>query len=143
MIFLIRKKIVPEKLLHFVHSEKFGGNALFIGSVRTRSEDPSCRLQKVRCLEYSAYGKMALKKMSQIKKAILKKWKNRGIGKVAMVHRLGKLNIGEISVAVAVSAVHRKEAIQACHYGINQIKKSVPIFKKEFFRDGKSYWVGC
>ena len=145
MCLLTKRKIILEELLHTVRSKRYGGIALFLGVVRNRSEDLSHRkhFQRVVHLEYSTYDKMALKKMKEIENKILQKWGKKGIGKVAMVHRLGKLSVGEISVGVAVSAVHRRESLESCRYAIEQIKKSVPIFKKEFFSNNKSFWIGC
>ena len=137
MVALTRKHIAPATLLKSVRGTKYGGVALFLGEVRGQSAG------RVTRLEYSAYEAMALKMMRQIKREILKKWSGRGIGKVAMVHRLGALSAGERAVGVAVSARHRKEAFEACRYGIDRIKSAVPIFKKEFFSDGRSHWVEC
>lgn len=144
MVLLTKNKIVPEKLIRFVRSKKYGGIALFLGEVRDQSSN-NHKIKKVIRLDYSAYYQMALKEMKQIQKEILRKWGGGGkeIGKVAMVHRLGKLKVGETSVAIAVSAPHRREAFEVCRYAIDQIKKRVPIFKKEFFADGQSLWVGC
>lgn len=144
MVSITKKKIDPQQLLRLVRSKKFGGIVLFLGEVRNQSSDGHRgKVSSVIRLEYSAYEPMAVKQMNQIKNEILRKWRGKGMGKTAMVHRIGRLKVGEIAVAVAVSAVHRSEAFEACRAAIDQIKKKVPVFKKEFFSDGKSHWVGC
>lgn len=142
MILLTNKKIVLEKIFSAVRSKKYGAVVLFIGEVRDRSGNSLHKSKKVVKIEYSAYPGMALKQMNQIKKSALKKWKKKGIGKIAIVQRLGKLGAGEISTVAAVSSAHRKEAFDTNRFVINEIKRSVPVFKKEFFGDGKSRWVG-
>jgi MoaE-MoaD fusion protein len=88
-------------------------------------------------LDYEGYETMALKVMADLGRAIAA---SHAIGRIAMVHRLGRMEIGEASVIVAVSAPHRKPAFEAALEGINRLKKTVPIWKKEFFADGE-VWV--
>lgn len=88
-------------------------------------------------LDYECYEPMAVKMMAQIGREILA---NYSIGRIAMVHRLGRLQIGEASVAVIVTAPHRKAAFDAALEGINRLKRLVPIWKKEYFADGE-VWV--
>jgi molybdopterin synthase catalytic subunit len=90
-----------------------------------------------RYLEYHAYEPMALKTMAQIAGEIHEKWP---IDRVGLVHRLGRLEIGETSVLVMITSPHRKAAFEACQYGIDTLKRIVPIWKKEFFVDGE-VWV--
>jgi MoaE-MoaD fusion protein len=90
-----------------------------------------------RYLEYECYEPMAIKVMSELGREIAK---SHQIGRIAMVHRLGRIGIGETSVAVVVTAPHRKPAFDAALEGINRLKKTVPIWKKEFFLDGE-VWV--
>jgi molybdopterin synthase catalytic subunit len=80
---------------------------------------------------------MAEKKMAQIGAEVGNKW---GVEDIAILHRIGRLEIGEISVLIAVASPHRLEAIQACHYAIDRLKEIVPIWKREVGEDGK-YWV--
>jgi MoaE-MoaD fusion protein len=88
-------------------------------------------------LEYECYEPMAIKTMAEIGSTIAKAFP---IGRIAMVHRLGRIGIGETSVAVVVTAPHRRPAFEAALEGINRLKKLVPIWKKEFFVDGEM-WV--
>jgi molybdopterin synthase catalytic subunit len=90
-------------------------------------------------LEYEAYEPMALKKLSEIADEVTEKW---GIEDVAIVHRIGRLEIEDVSLVVAIASPHRKEAFQACGYVVDRIKEDVPIWKKEVFEDGE-VWVGC
>jgi molybdopterin synthase catalytic subunit len=90
-----------------------------------------------RYLEYECYEQMAVKMMAQIGGEIAGSWP---IGRIAMVHRLGRIEIGETSVAVVVTAPHRKPAFDAALEGINRLKRMVPVWKKEYFADGE-VWV--
>jgi molybdopterin synthase catalytic subunit len=90
-------------------------------------------------LEYEAYEPMALKQMNIIASAMRTQF---GIDVVAVVHRLGRLEIGETSVLIAVTSAHRGEAFQACRYGIDTLKRTVPIWKKEYFEDGAVWAEG-
>jgi molybdopterin synthase catalytic subunit len=92
----------------------------------------------VRYLEYEAYPEMAEAQMRAIGAEIKRRW---DIDDVAMVHRIGRLEIGEASVIIAVAAPHRGEAFDACEYAIDTLKATVPIWKKEVFADGE-VWVG-
>ncbi len=87
-----------------------------------------------RYLEYEAYEPMALTQMRAIIDEVKKRWP---VDRVGIVHRLGRLEIGETSVAIVVTSAHRKPAFEACHYTIDRLKKIVPIWKKEYFTDGE------
>jgi molybdopterin synthase catalytic subunit len=89
-------------------------------------------------LEYEAYPPMAERKLMEIEAELRARWT---VGEVALVHRLGRLGVGEISVAVAVSAPHRTEAFEACRFAIDTLKQVVPIWKKENAPDGSAAWV--
>ena len=82
---------------------------------------------------------MALAKMREIAAAMRARWP--GTLRVALVHRVGRLEIGESSVMIAVSSPHRREAFEACHFAIDTLKETVPVWKKEYFEDGE-VWVG-
>jgi molybdopterin synthase catalytic subunit len=110
-----------------------GGIVTFTGSVRDVSEG-----KRVRYLEYEAYEPMALEKLDQVVKETTSRWPVRAI---AIQHRLGKLEIGEDAVIIAVSCPHRAEAFAACQYAIDRLKEIVPIWKKEFGEAGE-VWVG-
>jgi molybdopterin synthase catalytic subunit len=111
-----------------------GAIALFSGVVRDHTAD-----RRVKFLEYEAHAPMALAKMREIAAAIRSRWPS--VTRVAMVHRIGRLEIGESSVMIAVSSPHRGEAFAACQFGIDTLKQIVPVWKKEYFEDGE-VWVG-
>ena len=109
-----------------------GAICTFTGVVRDSS-----RGRSVTYLDYEAYAEMATAQMRKIGDEIAEQWPE---ARVAMAHRTGRLEIGEASVVVAVSCPHRAEAIAACKWGIDRLKESVPIWKKEHAADG-TYWI--
>ena len=109
-----------------------GAICTFTGIVRDNS-----RGQSVTELDYEAYAEMATAQMRKIGDEIAQKWPE---ARVAMAHRTGRLLIGDASVVVSVSCPHRAEAIAACRWGIDRLKESVPIWKKEHAADG-TYWI--
>ena len=109
-----------------------GAICTFTGIVRDNS-----RGRSVTHLEYEAFESMALAQMRKIADEIAGKWPD---ARVAMIHRTGRLEIGEPSVVVSASAPHRAEAIAACKWGIDRLKESVPIWKKEHAADG-TFWI--
>lgn len=120
------------KILEYTMDSSAGGVAFFVGSVRDHNND-----EAVSEIYYEAYIEMAKENFTQIEDEARKTW---GIKKFAAVHRIGNLKVGDVSVAVAVSAEHRKEAFEACKYGIDEIKVRAPIWKKEVCESGV-YWV--
>ena len=104
----------------------------FEGVVRNNTKGRATKF-----LDYECYEAMAIKTMAEIGRDIVRNW---AIGRIAMVHRLGTMQIGETSVAVVVTAPHRKPAFEAALEGINRLKRLVPIWKKEHFADGE-VWV--
>ncbi len=122
-----------EPLVKAVSRSSSGAIATFLGVVRERT-----RGRQVLYLEYEAYREMAIPKMHAIADEIRQKWR---VNEIAMVHRIGHLEIGEASVAIAVSAPHRHQALAACAYAIDRLKETVPIWKKEVWTDGEE-WVG-
>jgi molybdopterin synthase catalytic subunit len=109
-----------------------GGTALFVGTTRDNA-----RGKTVLSLEYEAHRPMALAMMEKIAADAGARW---GLLGVAVVHRCGRVDVGEASVVVAVATAHRAEAFAACRYIIDTLKSTVPIWKKESFADG-SAWV--
>jgi molybdopterin synthase catalytic subunit len=105
---------------------------VFIGTTRDHSDG-----KKVLSLEYEAYEPMATAVLHEIERTARARWP---IENIAIVHRIGKVEIGEASVVIAVSAVHRREAFEACRWAIDTLKKDAPIWKKERF-EGGSAWV--
>jgi len=111
-----------------------GAIAIFSGVVRNETGG-----RPVKFLEYEAHAPMAEGKMREIGAAIRARWP--GVKRVAIVHRIGRLEIGESSVMIAVSSPHRGPAFDACRFAIDTLKETVPIWKKEHFEDGE-VWVG-
>jgi len=125
--------IVLEGLLVFISDPGAGAVVTFTGTTRNTNEG-----RRVIRLEYECYPEMAEKEMAKIAGEALTRWP---IKKVAVVHRLGRVDIGEASVAIAVSSGHRHQAFDACHFIINQLKETVPIWKKELYEGGE-LWIG-
>ncbi len=123
-----------ERLMKAVRRDESGAVVLFSGVARDNSEG-----RRVRALEYDAYPSMAEKKLREVADEVRARWPITGIG---VLHRTGRLAIGETSLLVAVSAAHRREAFEACHYAVDRIKQIVPIWKKEIWEDGDGAWVG-
>ena len=128
VIQLVHAPIDPRPLIEMLRGPEDGAIVTFDGFVRNQSHN---RLTLY--LDYEAYESMALAKMSEIAMQIREKYR---VHRVAMVHRLGRLEIGETSVFIAVSAPHRAAAFDACRYVIDTLKRTVPIWKKEYFEDG-------
>ncbi len=133
MIDITGDKIDVANVLKSVEDPLAGGIDMFIGTTRNHS-----RGKQVVALEYEAYRVMALRTMESIAGEARRRW---SIRKISLVHRIGRVEIGEASVVIAVSADHRGEAFEACRFAIDALKKEVPIWKKEFFQDGE-LWVG-
>lgn len=110
-----------------------GAVVTFDGIVRNNFDG-----RAVRYLEYEAYAEMAEKKIAEIGAEVRRKF---SIGDIAIVHRLGRLEIGESSIVIAVAAPHRHAAFEACAYAMDRVKEDVPVWKKEFFGDGEDHWV--
>jgi len=134
LISITDKLIDVNKLLNNVSDQSSGASVLFTGTVRNHNEQ-----DKVTKLHYEAYQEMAEKILQEIEIQVHKKWK---INKFVAIHRTGTLKVGEVSVAVAVSAEHRKEAFEACKFGIDSIKEKAPIWKKEFAESGTEWLEG-
>jgi len=128
LILLVVKTIDAAALIEHVRTGEDGAIVTFDGCVRNQSHG-----RRTLYLDYEAYESMALTKMQEIASEVHSKF---AIDRVAMAHRLGRLEIGETSVFIAVSAPHRAAAFDACRYAIDTLKRSVPIWKKEYFEDG-------
>ena len=116
-----------------VRSDRDGCVVTFVGVTRDHNEG-----RRVRYLEYEAYRPMAERKMAEVIAEMKARWE---IGSVAVAHRLGRVDIGETSLVVAVSAAHRGPAFEAVAYFVDELKKVVPIWKKEYFEGGE-VWIG-
>jgi molybdopterin synthase catalytic subunit len=107
---------------------------VFLGIVRDNTAG-----RRVVALEYEAHVPMAEAQMKEIGEAVRRRWPS--VKQVVILHRIGRLTIGEASVAIAVSAAHRRQAFEACEFAIDRLKETVPIWKREIFEDG-AVWVG-
>jgi molybdopterin synthase catalytic subunit len=131
---VVDRPLSPDDIAGRVHDAGAGGMVIFSGVVRNETDG-----RPVKFLEYEAHGPMAEAKMREIGTAIRARWA--GVKRVAILHRIGRLEIGESSVLIAVSAAHRGDAFEACRYAIDTLKRTVPVWKKEHFEDGE-VWVG-
>lgn len=129
---IIEAPIEIGHLVAKVASPRAGAIATFLGVVRDNSLG-----RKVRYLLYEAYPPMAIKEMERIEQETRARW---NIEKMAITHRIGRLEIGEASVAIAVSSAHRREGIEACHFAIDRLKQTVPVWKKEYWEGGE-VWI--
>ena len=126
--------LAPQAAIDLVRSDRCGAIDLFIGTVRNHTQH-----QAVLRLEFEAYQKMAILEMEKIAQHAQEQWP---VEHMAMHHRVGTLDIGEIAVIIAVSTPHRKASFEACQFAIDTLKETVPIWKKEIFEDG-SQWVAA
>jgi molybdopterin synthase catalytic subunit len=133
MIRLTTDPIDYHALTEKVRRPDCGAVVTFLGTVRDLTDD-----RVTVALDYEAYPGMAEKKMAEIEADTRYRWP---VGGMMMIHRLGHLAVGEVSVAVAVSCPHRGQAFDACRYAIDRLKELVPIWKKENWADGSTEWV--
>ena len=122
------------QLLAFVQGPSLGGVAVFLGTVRDRHAG-----RAVVRLEYEAYPEMAEAEIRKIAEDARARF---GVARLAVAHRTGPLAIGEVSVAVVVGAEHRKEALEACRFVIDTLKRVAPIWKREVYGDGAAWIEG-
>ena|SRR6266404_5466488 len=133
MIQLTTEPIDYAALTEYVRRKNCGAVVTFLGTVRDLTDG-----RVTAALDYEAYPAMAEKKMSEIEREARERWP---VGEIAMIHRLGHLDVGDVSVAVSVSCPHREQAFEACHFAIDRLKEIVPIWKKENWADGSTEWV--
>ena len=133
MILLTREPIDYAGLTESVRSPQSGAVVLFLGTVREMTAG-----RQTVALDYDGYPAMAEAKMRELLDEARRKWP---VDKAVMVHRLGRLELGEISVAIAVSCPHRGQAFDAGRFLIDEFKGRVPIWKKENWSDGTTEWV--
>lgn len=132
MPYLTREPILLDRLLTRVAGSGRGGIASFLGVVRNHHDG-----RAVTGLEYSAYEPMAEAECDRIVAEATARWPV----SVALEHRLGRLEVGEVAVGIAAAADHRDAAFEACRYLIEQVKTRVPIWKREGYVDGSTEWV--
>jgi molybdopterin synthase catalytic subunit len=133
MFRLSRSPLQLQPLIDFVSDAGAGAIATFIGTTRNNNDG-----RKVIALDYEAYPEMAEKELARIGEQARKRWP---ICRIAIVHRLGPVQITEASVIIAVSSAHREGAFAACRFAIEEIKRVVPIWKKEVYEGGE-IWIG-
>jgi molybdopterin synthase catalytic subunit len=130
---LTDEPIDPAAVIAEVSNPQAGGIATFIGTTRAQS-----RGRAVQYLDYEAYGEMAERVMAEIAEELKRKHE---LSEVAITHRVGRVDIGELSVVIAVSAPHRAAAFAACREAIDTLKQIVPLWKKEVYEGGEE-WIG-
>jgi len=133
MIQLTVEPIDYAALTEQVRRHDCGAVVTFLGTVRDLTNG-----RVTVALDYEAYPGMAERKMAEIESETRSRWP---VGEMAMVHRLGHLDVGDVSVAVAVSCPHRGQAFEACRFAIDRLKELVPLWKKENWADGSTEWV--
>jgi molybdopterin synthase catalytic subunit len=132
VITLTEHPIDMEQVTDSVRSPAAGAVVLFLGTVREFTHGTQTRF-----LEYSAYPAMALAQLQELRQEAVSRFHLVG---ASVVHRTGRLELGEVSVAVAVSAAHRAEAFAAGQWLMDELKRRVPIWKKEHYADGREEW---
>ncbi len=135
MVSLTSNPIDLKSVIDGVMTSESGGVDLFVGTTRNHAGKRGVKL-----LEYEAYEPMAVAIMERLELEARRRWP---VNRIVMVHRLGKVPVGEASVAVAVSSAHRTEAFEACRFLIDTLKREVPIWKREHFTDGTAEWSGA
>jgi len=130
---LTQKRIVVDALLAVVQGPERGGTCIFLGTIRNGPAEGG-----VTAIEYSAYDAMAEAEIARMLAEALERWPE---ARVALQHRLGMIPVGEASIAIAAAAPHRDEAFAACRYVIEEVKKRLPIWKKEQRVDGTTTWL--
>lgn len=131
---ILSTEIVVAEVIDLAASPQAGGLVSFVGTVRQQTQGKT-----VIALEYEAYAEMAERKMAEIVAQARQKWPIAG---AAIHHRVGRLLVGDIAVAMAVACPHRADAFAACQFLIDTLKAVVPIWKKEIFADGE-VWVSA
>jgi molybdopterin synthase catalytic subunit len=133
MIEITEKPVDHAALTERVRSNRAGAVVTFLGTVREMTGD-----RRTASLDYEAYTGMALAKLADLEAEARRRWP---VIEAAIVHRVGHLGLGEVSVAVAVSCPHRDQAFEACRWIIDTLKDVVPIWKREHWADGTDEWV--
>jgi len=133
MIEITEGPIDHHGLIDRVRSNQAGAVCSFLGTVREMTEG-----RRTDSLEYQTYREMALKKMTELETEARRRWP---LLDVVLVHRIGRLELGEICVVVAVSSPHRDQAFESCRWLIDTLKQVVPIWKKENWADGNEQWI--
>ena len=139
MISLTTEPIDLTAAYQYLQAGQAGAINLFLGTVRANSGTPDRPAQPVDRLDYEAYDWMAVGEMQKIVDEATRRWP---VLRVVVIHRTGKLFIGDMAVLIGIATPHRAESFAACRYIIDTLKETVPIWKKEIFRDGE-VWVNA
>lgn len=135
MILVTKSRLDPEALRRAVSSPRHGAVAVFVGTVRSPHAG-----RVVTAVSYDCFAPLAQKELERIAARARKRWPV----SVAMAHRTGRLRVGEASVALAASSAHREPAFAACRFIIEEIKRRLPVWKKEHYARGDGRWLaGC
>jgi len=130
---IVEEPIDLEALIRWARADSDGAVVTFQGAVRDFAEG-----RPVVGMEYHCYRELALKELQSLEAEVKRRWP---VGRVAIVHRIGPMTLGDVSVAIVVASPHRTEAFDACRYAIDTLKETVPIWKKEHFKDQSAAWV--
>ena len=133
MVDIVEEPIDLAKLMEWARVDSDGAVVSFLGVVRNFAEGRS-----VVAMEYHCYREMARRELEALEAEASRRWP---LGRIALVHRIGLLQLGEASVAIVAASPHRAEAFDACRYLIDSLKECVPIWKREIFEEGKPEWV--
>lgn len=133
MSYLTRDPIALDRLQAEVASPERGGTCLFLGTVRNGPAEHG-----VRAIEYSAYEEMVEAEFARLLADARARWPE---ARIALCHRVGRIPVGDASIAIAAAAPHRAQAFEACRYVIEEVKRRIPVWKKELRSDGSEVWV--
>lgn len=133
MVRITRSRVSLDRLTRSVSDPRAGAVVVFLGT--TRNQNAGRRVVR---LEYEAFVSMAEREMRRLSAEAMRRWPVR---RITMLHRIGRVPVGQVSVGIAVSAGHRVEAFRACHWLIDRLKELVPIWKREHYPGGER-WIG-
>ena len=133
MTYLTRQPLSIDQLIADVSSPACGGTCVFLGTVRNGVEE-----EGVKAIEYSAYEDMVEVEFGRLVAEARARWPD---ARIAVRHRLGTIPAGEASIAIAAAAPHRAQAFDACRFVIEEVKRRIPVWKKELHLDGTEVWV--
>src|SRR5437667_7772912 len=133
MRYLAHARLAVDQLVASVSSPGCGGTCVFLGSVRNGPDE-----RGVTAIEYTAYEDMVEAEFERLLTDARARWPD---ARIAVRHRLGRIPVGEASIAIAAAAPHRAQAFEACRYVIEEVKRRVPVWKKELRVDGSEVWV--
>lgn len=132
---ITERPIRAEELVDFVSAPGHGATAVFVGTIRNAHEG-----RAVKSVMFDSFRPLAEKRLGEIASEAATKWRAR----VAVAHRLGRLEVGQVSIGIAAGTAHRAEAFEACRFVIEAVKSKLPVWKQEHYADGRASWLeGC